>query len=64
MIDKNVIKKTMIDQGVKGVELAERLGMTAANFSSFCNKQKFTQQDLQRLADALGVVYVSEFRPK
>ncbi len=64
MIDKNVIKKVMIDQGAKGVDIAARLGMTAQGFSNFLAKKHYTQQDLQRLADALGVVYVSEFRPK
>lgn len=64
MIDKKNIKLQMLLSDVKGVELAARLGMTKQGLQAFLNKKRYTQEDLQRLADALGVVYVSEFRPR
>ena len=43
-------------------ELARRLNLTPANFQSLLNKKTgLTQADLIRIADALGVRYVSAF---
>ena len=46
-------------------ELARRLKMTPANFQALMQKKTgLTQADLIRIADACGVVYVSEFVDK
>ena len=43
-------------------ELARRLNLTPANFQSLLNKKTgLSQADLIRIADALGVRYVSAF---
>ena len=64
MIDKKAIKMQMLALDIKGVDLAARLGLTKQGFQAFLNKKNYNQEDLARLADALGVEYVSEFRPK
>ena len=64
MIEKKDIKRQMFEADINGVELAARLGMSRQGLQAFLSKKHYTQEDLQRLADALGVVYVSEFRPR
>ena len=64
MIDRKKIKLLMVEKDVKGVELAARLGLTRHGLQAFFTKKHFTQEDLQKVADALGVEYVSEFRSK
>lgn len=58
--DINIIKAI---QDIKSdAEIARRMGMTPANLQALLDKKTgLTQSDLIRLADALGVRYVSAF---
>lgn len=42
-------------------ELAERLGMSQQNFSKRLKVGKFTQEELEEIAKALGSKYISAF---
>ena len=42
-------------------ELAERLGMSQQNFSKRLKVGKFTQEELEEIANALGAKYISVF---
>lgn len=61
MINKNDIKAAIARRGLKSQDVAAKMGLCKQNFSSLTAKQKLTQQDLIRIADALGVRYVSAF---
>ena len=62
MIKREDIKKLLIDCGVTAAELAKRLKLTPQNLNTLLNKKEYRQGDLQKIADALGVEYISEFR--
>lgn len=62
MVKREDIKKLLIDCGVTAAELAKRLDMTPQNFNTMLNKKEYRQGDLQKIADALGVEYISEFQ--
>lgn len=63
MINRNDIKKLLIDCNITAAEVARRLNMTPQAFNSFLTKN-FTQKDLQLIADTVGVEYISEFKLK
>jgi transcriptional regulator with XRE-family HTH domain len=44
--------------------IAEKLGKTPANFLNQLARDDFRESDLKSIADALGVVYVSDFVEK
>lgn len=60
MLTKKDIKKLIIDKDTTAAAIAEKFGLTRQNFNSFLQKN-FTQADLIKIADALGVYYVSAF---
>lgn len=60
MITRKDIKKIILEKDTTAAALANKFGMTPQNFNSFLQKS-FTQSDLIRLADALGVKYNSSF---
>lgn len=60
MITRKEIKKIILDKDTTAAAIAGRLGMTPQNFNSFMQKS-FTQQDLGKIAAALGVRYLSAF---
>lgn len=62
MIKREDIKKLLIDCGVTAAELAKRLNLTPQNLNTLLNKKEYRQGDLQKIADALGVEYISEFQ--
>lgn len=47
--------------GMSLTELAEKLGMSQQNFSKRLKVGKFTQEELEDIAKALGAKYVSVF---
>ena len=47
--------------GMSLTELGTRLGMSQQNFSKRLKVGKFTQEELEKIADALGCQYVSSF---
>ena len=58
--DINIVKA--IKDIKSDAELARRMNLTPANFQSLISKKTgLTQADLIRIADALGVQYVSAF---
>ena len=64
MIDKNIIKFFTRQNGFFDYQIAEKIGMSPENYSRFIGKKNFSVNDLQKLADAIGVDLVVEFRPK
>ena len=47
--------------GMSLTELAEKLGMSQQNFSKRLKVGKFTQEELEEIANALGAKYISVF---
>lgn len=47
--------------GMSLTELAEKLGMSQQNFSKRLKVGKFTQEELEEIAKALGAKYISVF---
>ena len=47
--------------GMSLTELAEKLGMSQQNFSKRLKVGKFTQEELEEIANALGAKYLSVF---
>lgn len=47
--------------GMTLTELAEKMGMSQANLSKRLKVAKFTKEELEQMADALGCKYVSYF---
>ena len=47
--------------GMGLTELAEKLGMSQQNFSKRLKVGKFTQEELEEIANALGAKYISVF---
>ena len=47
--------------GMSLTELAEKLGMSQQNFSKRLKVGKFTQEELEEIAKALGANYISVF---
>lgn len=64
MINKNVIQFFTRQNGLFDYQIAERLGIDSKNYARFIGKKNFSVNDLQKLADAIGVDLVIEFRPK
>lgn len=60
MLTRKEIKKIILDKDTTAAAIAGKLGMTPQNFNSFMQKS-FTQQDLEKIAAALGVRYLSAF---
>ena len=44
--------------------IAEQLGKTPANFLNQLARDDFRESDLKKIADILGVVYISDFVEK
>lgn len=59
---KQKIKIACAMADISQADLANRLGISPPNFSKRLNVGKFTQEELERIADAIGCEYVSEFR--
>lgn len=47
--------------GMSLTELAEKLGMSQQNFSKRLKVGKFTQDELEEIAKALGAKYITSF---
>lgn len=58
---KNQIKAACAKQNITMGELAKRLGMSKQNFSARLQKEKFKDEDLDKIAEALGCKYVCYF---
>ncbi len=62
MITKKDIKKATIDCNTTAAAIAEKLGISPQNYNNLLDKNaRLNQNDLMRIADALGVRYVSAF---
>lgn len=62
MITKKDIKRATLEQNTTAVAISERLGITPQNYNNLMDKNfRLNQQDLTRIADALGLRYVSAF---
>ena len=64
MIKKSDIHFYTRKNGLFDYQIAARLGMDPKNYARFIGKKNFSVNDLQKLADAIGVDLVVEFRPK
>ena len=50
-----------LEQGISQAELARRLGKSPQSFNSKMKRESFTVEDLDNIADALGVEFNREF---
>ena len=55
------IKVLCVRCGVSEAELARRLGKSPQSFNSKMKRRSFTIDDLNEIAEALGVVFVRHF---
>ena len=55
------VKASCERAGMSLTELAEKLGMSQQNFSKRLKVGKFTQEELEEIANALGAKYISVF---
>ena len=60
-MDRKTIVKAVGYSGISQAELARRLGITAAAFSNRLNKCRFSSEELQQIAAAIGAQYVEQF---
>lgn len=60
MITRKKIKNAINDQNTTAAAVAEKFNLSPQAFNSFLQKN-FTQQDLIKIANALGLRYVSAF---
>lgn len=58
------IKLYCIRRGISEAELARRLGQSPANFNHKMQRGDFRVSDLEKIAAALGLVFVSDFVEK
>ena len=52
------IKAASAYGGMSQAKLAEKIGMTASNFNQKLKRATFTEEELQRIAEALGACFV------
>ena len=50
-----------LEQGISQAELARRLGKSPQSFNSKMKRESFTVEDLDNIADVLGVEFNREF---
>ena len=50
-----------LEQGISQAELARRLGKSPQSFNSKMKRESFTVEDLEKIADVLGVEFNREF---
>lgn len=60
-MDRKTIIKAIGYSGISQAELARRLGITAAAFSNRLNKCRFSSDELEQIAAAIGAEYVEQF---
>lgn len=58
------IQKLIVEKGIKKKDLADRCGWTSSNLWSKIKRDNFTEEELQKIADALGYNLKIEFTPK
>lgn len=58
------IQKRMIDKDIKKKYLADRCGWTQSNLYNKMKRDNFTEEELQKIADALGCTLKIEFIDK
>lgn len=62
MLTKKDIKKATIECNTTAAAIAEKLGITPQNYNNLLDKNgRLNQNDLRRIAAALGVRYLSAF---
>ena len=55
------IQKLIIEKGMKKKDLADRCGWTSSNLWSKIKRDNFTEEELQKIADALGYTLEIKF---
>lgn len=60
-MDRQTIVKAIGYSGVSQAELARKLGITPATFSNRLNKCRFSSDEIEKIANAIGAEYVEYF---
>ena len=55
------INMALAYKGISQAELARRIGQTPSNFNQKLKRETFTQEELEKIAEVLGGVYVFGF---
>ncbi len=58
------IQKKMLDKGLKKKDIADRCGWTQSNMYNKMKKDNFSEEELRRIADALGCTLEIKFIDK
>jgi len=61
MIMERKIKMALAYQGKSQAEVAQALGMTTSNFNQKLKRETFSIEELEKIANTLGAVYISAF---
>lgn len=61
-MERKTINKAITYGGKTQAEIAQALGMTAANLSNRLNKCRFSADELRTIAEAMGAEYVEFFQ--
>ena len=55
------INMALAYKGISQAELARRIGQTPSNFNQKLKRETFTKEELEKIAEVLGGVYVFGF---
>jgi len=55
------IRMALAYNGTRQATVARELGMTTSNFNQKLKRETFTKEELEKIASALGAVYISVF---
>ncbi len=58
------IQKIMLEKGLKKKDVADRCGWTPSNMWNKMKRDNFSEEELQKIADALGCTLEIKFNDK
>ena len=60
-MNKEKLKKAIAYAGTNQAQLAEQLGVTRASFGHRLDKMRFSEEELNKIAEMIGAKYVDFF---